>query len=362
VAVRGRPEVFLSGAFRPICVDDQGSDGWATVLCNQLGYSSGAVKSANKSDRAGAVFVGSCSAGSTSLSSCGEHAGKACVGGELVVARVSCWGGPRSPPAQSSCDQATPTETTSATTTPSTTTTTVSLLEPVLRLERGTGLESLDLSRCALVGCSSALVGSGFGERIDAYDAVIRINRMPPVDLASDFGAKTDVFVINHEDALNETVDVLQKGNSTPLRISCRELDGCKSAAIVQRGDWRCDPQEMAGIWGRSHSMIACIRGNISSVGWSFEPLQGFQPSTGFQAFLFFLPLCQELDLFGFGGLATADGHKEWTGHNIHEEHRIQDLIAAREWSALPWSRNSTPWAWMQAHAAKVQRVVGTAA
>jgi hypothetical protein len=278
------------------------------------------------------------------------------VRGEQVAAQVSCWGGSRSRAAEAGCDPAALPETTS------TTTTTASLLESVLNLERGTGFERLDLTRCALVGCSSVLVGSGSGKQVDAYDAVIRINRMPPGDMASDLGTKTDVFFINHEDALSETVDVLQSDSATPKRISCRELDGCRSAAVVQRGDWRCDPQEMAGHWGQDHSMIACVRGNISSIGWSFESLQGFQPSTGFQAFLAFLPLCQELDLFGFEGLATADGHKEWTGHNLEEEHRIQDLVAAREWSKLPWSRDSASWAWIQAHAARVRKIVGTAA
>jgi len=177
----------------------------------------------------------------------------------------------------------------------------------------------------------------------------------------SDFGSKTDVLFINHEDALKEVVDVFQKSKGgKPLRISCQEMENCRSAAIVQRGDWRCDQKEMAEIWGRNHSMIACVRGNISSVGWSFSTLQKFQPSTGLQAFLAFLPLCQELDLFGFGGTATADGHHEWEGHSLVEEHRIQDKIAAGEWQKLPWSRDPSALPWIKERAAKVRKVVGT--
>jgi len=225
--------------------------------------------------------------------------------------------------------------------------------------DRGPGLERLDLTRCALVGGSSIMVGAGAGEQIDAYDTVIRVNRFPPEDptVARDFGTKTDVFFINHPLRNSESVDMLRRGRSTPGKISCKEMDNCKTAAIVQRGDNPCDPQEMTRYWGRDHSMTACVRHNVSILAYSFAPLHGFQPSTGFQAFLAFLPLCKELDLFGFGGRATSDGHGEWEGHNLYEEHRIQSTIASREWSKLPWGArmpDGDPWSWMQPRAAKV--------
>ncbi|CAK0812451.1 unnamed protein product [Prorocentrum cordatum] len=133
--------------------------------------------------------------------------------------------------------------------------------------------------------------------------------------VASDFGTKTDVFFMNHPAFRFEDVEMLQRKGMTPRRTSCREMDNCKRAAILQRGDNHCSPQEMASqYWGWDHSMVGCVHPNVSLVAYGFrylEDLEGGQPSTGFQAFLAFLPLCQELDLFGFGGSAAVDGHFE---------------------------------------------------
>jgi len=222
------------------------------------------------------------------------------------------------------------------------------------------------------------MVGSGARAQIDAYDTVIRLNRMPSASVASDFGTKTDVFFMNHPASRFEAVEMLQREGMKPRRTSCRDMDNCKAAAILQRGDNHCSPQKMASqYWGWDHSMIGCVRPNVSLTAYGFKHLEGFQPSTGFQAFLALLPLCQELDLFGFGGNATADDHFEWSGHNrLHKEHRIQDAVAAREWSRLEWSehadrlrdavaakawgaagaRGDDPWPWMQARAARVRK------
>ncbi|CAK0869765.1 unnamed protein product [Prorocentrum cordatum] len=158
----------------------------------------------------------------------------------------------------------------------------------------------------------------------------------------------------------------MQKMGAHPPRASCRELDNCRNASLMsKKGDLSL--QKLAEAWGRGHpfisvclccfssSAIACGRPRIASIAESFSRIRGHVPSTGFVAFLTFLPVCQELDLFGFGGYATADGHGEWSGHDLGAEHDIEDAIAAGK--QPPWSNPHDPDAldWLLAHAAKVQ-------
>lgn len=238
-------------------------------------------------------------------------------------------------------------------------------LSAVLDLERGVGFERVEHPRrCALVGSSSTLLGSAAGDEIDSYDTVIRMNRIPRGDdIQRDLGNKTDVLFINVKHPTDEAVELLlRKGGSSPPRASCRELDNCRSAAIVLRSmNGHCDPRRLAESWGRSHPFIACVRRNIAGISWGFSKIRGYTPSTGFVAFVTFLPLCQELDLFGFEGTGTADGHGEWGGHDLGVEHGIQDAIVAGK--RPPWTNSHAhgvddPHAldWILAHAAKVQK------
>jgi hypothetical protein len=53
-------------------------------------------------------------------------------------------------------------------------------------------------TRCAVVGSSSNLLGSGLGAEIDAHDAVIRINLAPTRGFEADVGRRTTHYVVNH--------------------------------------------------------------------------------------------------------------------------------------------------------------------
>lgn len=55
----------------------------------------------------------------------------------------------------------------------------------------------LGLKNVAIVGSSGSLRGSGFGEKIDSYDKVIRFNRAPVEGYEKDVGSRTDLRVVN---------------------------------------------------------------------------------------------------------------------------------------------------------------------
>merc|ERR1712083_1001337 len=119
----------------------------------------------------------------------------------------------------------------------------------------------------------------------------------------------------------------------------------------------------MASFWGPTHSLLGCQHLNVSRmVATGFSTMQGMLSTTGMQAFFTFLPLCGELNLYGFGGVSTADGHAESTSlFNLYQEHLIQDKIIVGAWDHLPWRRNfSEEVKWLRANVPKARKIVGT--
>ncbi|CAK0792216.1 unnamed protein product [Prorocentrum cordatum] len=234
-------------------------------------------------------------------------------------------------------------------------------LHGVLDMVQGEGFDKIDLSRCALVGASGVMKGSHKGAEIDGHTAVIRINRLPRGEYYADFGAKTDFFYVNHE--LSGQVSLM--GGENAKVIKCADAVGCPKAGIIARGDLeRCKPSEMASKWGPDHPLVGCTHTNISRmVATGFHTLHGALATTGLHAFFTFLPVCDELNLYGFGGLSTADGHAEWTqGHNLFQEHLIQDHVISRQWDSVPWRNKFREFDWMKRVMGKVRKVVGTVA
>lgn len=220
--------------------------------------------------------------------------------------------------------------------------------------------ENANMSRCALVGASSVMAGSKAGADIDGYDVVIRVNRIPNNEYYEDFGNRTDVLFVNTLTASSNDSVSLMRGGADAVHTSCRKLPGCQNAAVIVRGDWGCDLNKLAAVWGLNHTFIGCTHDNVSQIAYGMKRLNGYEPSSGFQAFLAFLPLCRTLDLFGFGGVKTADGHIEWERHALATEHEIQDFIIDRRWGEIEWNA-SVPEAasWIEAHAGTSTKKVG---
>lgn len=234
-------------------------------------------------------------------------------------------------------------------------------LHGVLDMVKGNGFEKIDLSRCALIGASGVMTGSHKGAEIDRHTAVIRVNRLPRGEFYADFGARTDFLYVGHE----WSGGVALMGGENAEVISCRDAVGCPDAGIIARGDLvRCKPGQMASNWGSTHPLVGCTHTNISRmVATGFHTLHGALATTGLHAFFTFLPVCGELNLYGFGGVSTADGHSEWTdGHNLYQEHLIQDHVINRQWDSVPWRNKFREFDWIKKQMGRVRKVVGTVA
>jgi len=234
----------------------------------------------------------------------------------------------------------------------------------------GREFTDLNFNRCALVGASNVLVGAAKGTEIDGHDAVIRVNRIPTRGYWNDYGGRTDVLFVTSE--RGGKVVVMGSGgednwdNVGPQEVRCGDLDNCRNAAIIRRGDLEkdhhylpCDKLGMAKAWGLNHTFVGCQHRNISLLVNSISGLRGKFPSAGLHAFFTFVPVCRELNLYGFGGSETGDGHREWTGHPLYAEHIAQDQVAAGDWWKLAWNGGEPAARWIQTHAGKVEKVVG---
>ncbi|CAK0838391.1 unnamed protein product, partial [Prorocentrum cordatum] len=229
----------------------------------------------------------------------------------------------------------------------------------VVDMQKQEGFRDIDLSSCALVGASGVMKGSLAGDEIDSHSAIIRLNRLPTEAYFDDFGSRTDILFLSKEWSGGVT---LMGDGDEPQVVNCHEVDGCDNAAIISRGDLdKCDPKGLEEGWGPAHPMVGCQHKNISRlVATGFSTLHGSLPSAGLQAFFTFVPLCGKLDLYGFGGKDTADGHAEWSGHNLFEEHTIQDKVIAGQWDDLPWKRTFGEVEWLRRNAGDIRKVIGT--
>lgn len=189
-------------------------------------------------------------------------------------------------------------------------------------------------NRCALVGGALELNGTGLGPEIDAHDTVIRVNRVPSVKFFDDFGNRTDVLFAGPRaegramfNMLGQYVKIMG-GGYTLCEFSSVD---CPFKALILKGvDWplyrkRWDamyPLESPGWrpkrtkWPLGHQMD-----EVNAL--AYDLLGGSRPTNGFHAFLTSILLCNSLDVYGFSGVGTADGHRMATQHNLDREHDL---------------------------------------
>lgn len=197
--------------------------------------------------------------------------------------------------------------------------------EPIVRMPtRTTASVAQDLGTCAVVGSSSMLSGKGRGPDIDGHDTVIRVNRVPTPAFFGDFGNKTSIFF----------------GNSYARRGSVRLFGGAwQPVARDSRGlfsrlvmnSWVPPPNwtNVSKVWRDAPYPVGYVADWVMRYAFAFTASHPL-PTAGLFALLAFAPVCDRLDIYGFGGLDTAD-HHVMNVHHVHDinaEHALIDRIA----------------------------------
>jgi hypothetical protein len=149
---------------------------------------------------------------------------------------------------------------------------------------------------CAVVGPSRNLLGSGYGDFIDAHGVVIRMNRAPTNDYDSDVGKRTTHHVMWPRDL--EEHDFDRRAFLLMNPITLHNPDVFDRIVTLAEKDLRWDLERVRII----HPEF------VQYLHESWAENRGDYPSTGFIALMVALHVCDEVDVFGFG----ADAQGRW--------------------------------------------------
>jgi len=219
------------------------------------------------------------------------------------------------------------------------------------------GLLGRRLPTCAVVGNSGAILGSGRGPQIDAHDLVIRLNNARVAGFAADVGAKTSLPFINsnilHLCASRRAATAAgcgchPYGATVPMAMYVCQPAHLLDAVICNATATRAFPfplivtdarlDALSARIAKYYSLRRFVSVNGGSVGnWTRKHDERyFHYSSGMQAVVMALGMCEEVSLFGFGKPAGAKHHyhtnqkKELDLHDYEAEYDFYGDLQAR--------------------------------
>jgi len=194
-----------------------------------------------------------------------------------------------------------------------------------------------------VVGSGQALSGRGKGNEIDAHDVVVHVNNVPQPEFHADVGHRTDILFTS-ECAISDRYsnqDEIKFEVADGGETWCWSHDNCfnlKGAVFRCPFDYRnsCASDVMAGLVreavAESYMALGFSRLEVSELVWHMRrPGTPYccDPSTGFHAVVTMALTCASVDLYGFSGTTTIDGHgvtdgpPGYVGHGIEKEHEL---------------------------------------
>ncbi|RCV37073.1 hypothetical protein SETIT_8G033700v2 [Setaria italica] len=216
---------------------------------------------------------------------------------------------------------------------------------------------------CAVVGNSGILLGSGRGGQIDAHDLVVRLNNARVAGYAADVGAKTSLSFVNsnilHRCAVRSAVAAggcacHPYGRAVPMAMYVCQPAHLLDALICNATATPASPFPLLVTDARLDALCARIAKYYSMrrfVATTGEPANNwtrrhderyFHYSSGLQAVVMALGVCDEVSLFGFGKAAGAKHHyhtnqkKELDLHDYEAEYQFYRDLQARP-EAVPF-------------------------
>lgn len=223
------------------------------------------------------------------------------------------------------------------------------------------------LGKCALIGSSPNTQGKGYGEIIDSADTVIRVNRIPRVIDYKDLGNKTTILNVNnlfmyYDSSSGVFVPMTEAMYVGGVVVNCHTPGACPFDALVFQYAPHA-PQMVWDVlsseewWGSLPQAVAHERHDVHEAIYCLAIMDGDTRVTGgLRALMTFLPICDTLRTYGFGGTGTLDAHPSDAAHSMDREHgfmaRLMSGEARPEAEILdtPKCRNSTSktLAWMR--------------
>ena len=167
---------------------------------------------------------------------------------------------------------------------------------------------------CALVGSSYNLMKNEFGAEIDSHDLVVRLNDPPVKGYEKHVGARpADISIFNFVIAQTRCAEPPRNGS---LMVQCSFSPDSTSRA-------RANTQCVESMWRKYQSKTFIMSDYVfgaaeralaySPVRSTKATLNKYRPTCGLRSIMFLLGLCQNLDLYGFGGTMDQEPYKYYS-------------------------------------------------
>ncbi|XDV33936.1 hypothetical protein PO909_004171 [Leuciscus waleckii] len=157
---------------------------------------------------------------------------------------------------------------------------------------------------CAVVGNSGNLLGSNYGQLIDSYDFVIRINKGPTENYEMDVGSKTTHRILYPESA----VDLNDNTHLVLLPFKVLDMQWLISAFTTKKITQTY--KEVPSTIKASKDKVMILHPEFMRyVHDNWAEGHGRYPSTGFLALIFALHICDKVNVFGFGANSNGNWH-----------------------------------------------------
>ncbi|XP_043937246.1 CMP-N-acetylneuraminate-beta-galactosamide-alpha-2,3-sialyltransferase 2 [Protopterus annectens] len=171
--------------------------------------------------------------------------------------------------------------------------------------------------RCAVVGNSGNLHGSGYGKNIDSNNFIMRINQAPTVNYEADVGKRTTHHFMYPESARNLPANVsfvLVPFKALDLRwiTSALSTGNIEFTYAPVRKFLRVDKDKVQ-VYNPAFFKYIHDR-------WTQH--HGRYPSTGMLALFFALHICDEVSVYGFGADRRGNWHHYWENNRYAGEFR----------------------------------------
>jgi len=218
----------------------------------------------------------------------------------------------------------------------------------------------MNFDSCAVVGSGSSLLNSGFGADIDNHDAVFRINSAPTKGFQQDVGSFTTFRVSYGITCLHAlmTDDVPSNGICTAESTGKEYVLG---AFNLMKKDIEIHERLYKRAWGNllyNHTKIKSAKDlhmfyHLSGKAASYYGLEVYKATSGYNAILASLDLCNSIDLYGFDlGHSMSLNHMPKKAHyyDIYDttyatKKEGQPHNFLNEWKRINQMTNTTEWA-----------------
>ncbi|XP_053304809.1 CMP-N-acetylneuraminate-beta-galactosamide-alpha-2,3-sialyltransferase 2 [Spea bombifrons] len=177
--------------------------------------------------------------------------------------------------------------------------------------------DPLTCRRCAVVGNSGNLRGSGYGKEIDSHNFIMRMNQAPTLGYEVDVGAQTTHHFMYPESAKNLPANV------SFVLVPFKALDLLWITSALSTGQIRFTYAPVKAFLRVDKDKVQIYNpAFFKYIHDRWTEHHGRYPSTGMLVLFFALHVCDEVNVFGFGADSRGNWHHYWENNRYAGEFR----------------------------------------